>query len=203
MDWVILLQAFLYFCISVLGFFVCIPVAVNRSNLDGVCFLYADVTGGFAVWYVSGSASSTCNFPIYFGVSGMVIVGLLAGLCFGYFAQQSRKDKEIGSRMWTLPFIPLNAVLTVFTLVVACILSVGIKLFCDEFESNGCETLEHNEKTRAFPLLSSLSQAGAWIGFLLYLIQTGISVLRFFLNRRLRQNKSKEKKPAPDDIAFC
>ncbi|XP_045187112.1 transmembrane protein 179B-like [Mercenaria mercenaria] len=199
MNWLILLQALLYFCIFILGFLVCIPVGINRSSFDGECILYADVHHSGKI-YITGSASSNCEFPIYFSVFGMIIVGLLAGLCFGYFALRSRSDEDVGRRMWTLPFIPLNAVLTIIALVTACVLSHGFNIFCESVKDlsdliKSCALLEHqtfNNKTDTggFVGLSSLSQAGAWIGFFIYLIQTGISVLRFFRNRQLKQKST-------------
>lgn len=104
-------------------------------------------------------------------------------------------------RFWTVPFIPLNCILAVFTLVAACILSVGFKIFCDGVKDlsgvkKSCALLENetfngSTNTGSFVELSSLSQAGAWIGFLLYVGQSAVGIAQFLRNRRLAQQKAR------------
>ena len=38
--------------------------------------------------------------------------------------------------MWVMPFLLVNVVLAFITLIVACMLSVGFKDFCDGYEDN-------------------------------------------------------------------
>ncbi|WAR20262.1 hypothetical protein MAR_002100 [Mya arenaria] len=103
-------------------------------------------------------SAMNCNFPIYFSVFGLIFYGLGTGLYNLYAVLRSRKDPEIGSQMWVMPFILVNAVLAVGTLIVACIISkLAIivddslrlsntyhtinedVLFCDEFESKALD----------------------------------------------------------------
>jgi hypothetical protein len=67
-------------------------VVVFQTRFGDMCILYGDAYGNI----ISGSAASNCDFPIYFGIFGMIIFGLLAGVCFGYFTYKSRSDKDVG-----------------------------------------------------------------------------------------------------------
>ena len=40
------------------------------------------------------------------------------------------------TQMWVMPFLLVNVVLAFITLIVACMLSVGFKDFCDGYEDN-------------------------------------------------------------------
>lgn len=180
MDYIILLQAILYHSVFISGFFVCIPVAVNQARFDGICILYVpEKTGQFSI----------CDIPVYFGAIGMVVFGFLAGGWFLFFAMKSRKDKEVGVRMWTLPFFALNSALAFVTMVVACILTTGFKVSRDllvkhdYIHSYWNKLLTDETDKRSYVTLLTLSQAGAWIGFLLFLMQTCLSAFRIYRNR--------------------
>ena len=63
-----------------------------QTRFNGLCILYGDFTSGRTV---IGSSDSNCNYPIYFGIFGMILFALLAGLCFGYFTLKSRSDSDV------------------------------------------------------------------------------------------------------------
>lgn len=187
LDIHILAQACLYFCVFVLGFLVSVPTGLNRSSFDGNCILYAS-------WETSSRYDSSkqmnCDFPIYYGVVGMIIMGLIAGLYYFFGLFKSIRDPSYGSKMILLPLIPLNTVLCLMTLVVACMVTVGFNQFCGSLEdkhSIKCTTLENitvrNISTGPFVSRAKTAQAGAWLGFVAYLAQTGLGVLRFKRNR--------------------
>ncbi|XP_061194586.1 uncharacterized protein LOC133202726 [Saccostrea echinata] len=48
-----------------------------------------------------------------------------------YTIYKSQKDSSIVSKMWVVPFIMLNSLVTVIMLVASCMISVGFKEICD------------------------------------------------------------------------
>ncbi|XP_052768451.1 transmembrane protein 179-like isoform X2 [Mya arenaria] len=189
----ILAQATLYLGALVAGFVIAIPIGVNRSTFQGDCILYASTEWTDKSFTLQPSSAMNCNFPIYFSVFGLIFYGLGTGLYNLYAVLRSRKDPEIGSQMWVMPFILVNAVLAVGTLIVACIISVGFLQFCNGLTKTNqikhCYDKENvsfkYEKTgkmfntgNYFKLLS-VSQTGAWVALLIWMAQIKLCVLKF------------------------
>ena len=83
-----------------------------QNNLyfeDKFCLFYVVNFSQFdPIWMLSRSFPKKCWIPE----------------CNVYFCR---------SEMWVMPFLLLNAVLTLITLVVACIVSVGFAIFCNNY----------------------------------------------------------------------
>ncbi|XP_045188031.2 transmembrane protein 179-like [Mercenaria mercenaria] len=205
MDVHVLAQAILYFCISITGFIVSIPVGVNRWNFRGRCILYADVK-----WkdnyhsQMYSSHSVNCNFPIYYSVFGMIFYGFGLGIFYAFATFKSMRTPEIGYQMWVMPYILLNGVHAFVTLIVSCILSVGFLQFCNrlkekdwvkscgQFANDEWSNPSTGEKFNAGPYttLLAVAQIASWSCLLLFLAQMGLSILRFVRNRRQRSEST-------------
>ncbi|KAH3853745.1 transmembrane protein 179-like [Dreissena polymorpha] len=197
-DFHILAQAILYFFAVIAGFVVAIPIGVNRINFKGNCILYADTKWSNNEFLIPSSNAGNCNFPIYFSVFGLIFYGLGLGLYNMYAVIRSRKDPAFGSQMWVIPFMVLNAVQVTISLVVACMVSVGLLTLCNGLTGEGklknCWDRENSEFKKVdtgdtfnsgnYYKLLTTAQAGAWIAFLIWIIQLVLSVLRFIRNRR-------------------
>lgn len=198
----ILAQAVLYFCTLIAGFAIAIPVGVNRINFGGSCILYADFDWKNSSYFVmKGSSDANCNFPIYFSVFALIFYGLATGLYNTYAVIRSRKDPEIGSQMWVMPFILVNTLLAFSTLIVGCVLSVGFMQFCNglldkKYKGLRC-SVEENSEWRNFQTgklfncgpyfsLMATAQIAAWSCVLVFILQVVLCVLRFVRNRRRR-----------------
>lgn len=201
-DIQVLVQLVVYFCIFLCGFLVSIPVGLNKTNFDGQCMLYAEVK---ALNNIVQSDVKNCDFPVYYGVLGMIIAAVVLGLYYVYGVYKSIRDPDFGPKMFVLPLIPLNAILCVLTLVIASMISVGFRQFCDGIEKQipRCDGVVkyNNSDTGPFVSRYKIAQAGAWLGFLLYLAQTGLCILRFVRNRHHTKKPVAETLPPKEDIS--
>lgn len=120
------------------------------------------------------------------------------GIYYLYALCRSRTDPSIGSQMWVMPFLLVNVVLSFVTLIVACMLSVGFKDFCDGVEENvKCSDGEKKDwinkskddekyKPGPYTAFMSTAMAAAWLCLLVQLMQIALGILRFIRNRRQR-----------------
>lgn len=197
----ILAQAILYFCALIAGFAIAIPVGVNRTNFQGQCILYSDfVWQNETSFTMMASSDTNCNFPIYYSVFALIFYGLGTGLYNVYAVIRSTKDPDIGSQMWVMPFILVNTLLAFGTLIVGCVLSVGFMQFCNgltekhkDFSCSIQQNLQWQNKNTGkyfncgpYYSLMAVAQVAAWGCVLVFLLQVGLCVLRFFRNRRRR-----------------
>ncbi|KAL4238452.1 hypothetical protein ACF0H5_003160 [Mactra antiquata] len=199
----IAVQAFIYFAIMIAGFVTVIPVGINRQNFQGTCILYGNIEWKNATSFVlHGSSSSNCNFPIYFGVFGLIFYGLATGLYNSYAVIKSRRDPDIGSQMWVMPFILVNTLLGFTTLIVGCMISVGFMQFCNgltsKHEGSKCsmqenKTWQNINKGKPFNSGSytkwmAVAQVAVWSCVLAFIVQVAFCILRFYRNRKKRSS---------------
>lgn len=195
MDILILVQGLLYICMCITGLVVSITTGVNRGRFDGICILYASFN---EKKWMEGSAASTCDYPIYVAVVGLVIYGAAMCIYHGYSLIKSRRDPNVGSQMWVLPILLINAILAVFVLVAACIVSVGYAIFCDNYledlpSETKCSIGEKHmwykigtgEKFSPGNYVAFMNSCmiAAWLSFLFVLLQIGLGILRIRRNR--------------------
>lgn len=199
MDFHLLAQSVIYFCIFVAGFIVAVPIGVNRWNFQGDCVLFAHIE-----WVTEhrltmhSSSSVNCNFPLYYSMIGMIVYGLVKGLFYGYATYKSIRNPLTGQQMWVFPYIFLNAIHASVTLIVSCMLSVGFLQFCNGITKKdwvtSCSYFQNEQwldfttgdKFNAGPYTTLLTaaQVASWTCLLLFLLQTALCILRVVRNRR-------------------
>lgn len=200
-DFHILAQSLLYFFTCISGVIVAVTTGVNRNKFDGSCILYATFTKDTSGAVMHSSDVANCEFPVYYGVFGMTFYGLLMGCYYMYAVYKSRRDQTIGSQMWVMPFLLLNVLLTVVTIVVACMVSIGFAVFCDHYldvkpsyskcaDGQNTEWRHVKDDTKFNPgyyvNFMSIAMFGAWAGVLIQLIQVALGILRFRRNKKQR-----------------
>lgn len=203
-DFHIFVQSLLYFFLFFSGLIVSITTGVNRNKFKGDCILFATFTvsstdKNSVVMHSSDVAN--CEFPVYFGVFGMTLYGLGMGIYNMYAVCKSRRDQTIGSQMWVMPFLLLNILLTIVTIIVAFIVSVGYAIFCHNYlekktvfdkcsQGQNRDWISLNNKSTFNPgyyvTFMSIAMFGSWSGVLFQLIQVTLGLLRFRRNRKLR-----------------
>ncbi|XP_071081177.1 transmembrane protein 179B-like [Haliotis cracherodii] len=201
MDVQLLLQTFLYAANVVLGFAVAVPLGITTGDFDGGCILYADMdwTKKPRPLYLL-SHGINCKFGISVSVSFCILYGL--GMLSYHVYVLTRKDPRIGSKMWVILFILLNSVITFVTFIASCMISVGLKMFCDSFlkgrdfgrNINSCADAqkwgwyEHGTDYRIqdnFYTYLTVTQIATWATFLVWVLQVVLGIIRFARNRRL------------------
>ncbi|KAK7504892.1 hypothetical protein BaRGS_00003920 [Batillaria attramentaria] len=185
------------------------PCAREKRRLDGWvnfhgrCLLYTECSWkNSTVFTAKFTSMAPCNFIIY----STVFAGILFAVAMGayYIYALSRKDPNIGSQMWVLPFVLTSSLASVIFFIVACIISVGFKNFCDSFmkgQDKGAhiDSCADGQKTRwtdvkdgssfnggtYFAYLHA-SEGAAWVMFFVWAAQVGLGIVRIIRNRRLR-----------------
>lgn len=196
-DIKLLVQIIIYFCIFVCGFAISIPLGIASMQFDNNCLLYAHFNKDGVLEQLL--SSDHCNFPLYMSVIGCILYGL-ALACYNIYAfVQSRKAQANGTQLIVLPFVVINTVFTLMTLVAACMISVGFNKFCDGLlrnhgynhcaDAEGTTWVNLNTHKHFTPgnyyVMIRVSQIACWIAFVLYVCQLGLGILRFIRNRSL------------------
>ncbi|PVD32303.1 hypothetical protein C0Q70_07736 [Pomacea canaliculata] len=199
-DLHLLVQAVLYFTAVGCGLVISIPTGVTKVNFEKQCLLYTECQWQNSTFFSAkfGDAGS-CNFIIY----ASVFVGIFYPLGMGvyYVYALTRKDPNIGSQMWVFPFILANCVVALMFFIVACIISVGLKSFCDSYLKRPVpysESCADAEKARWYNTDGSLvtrgsfygylhaAEGASWVNFFVWAVQVGLGVFRLYRNRRQR-----------------
>ncbi|XP_071080113.1 transmembrane protein 179B-like [Haliotis cracherodii] len=211
LDVQLIVQGFLYLTTFVLGFVVSIPLGVTTINFGGQCILYGDIKWQNATFFkYTPTDMHNCNFSIYLNVFGCIFYSLGMVIYHGYALR--RKDPNIGSQMWVMPFILVNALLTVVIFISSCMISVGFKEFCDGLlrgKDKGASVYScadgqrwnwnkfgTNYTTDTYFTYLTVTQTATWISFLVWAAQVILGIFRFVRNRRLR-SKDQFQDPAP------
>ncbi|XP_046545106.1 transmembrane protein 179B-like [Haliotis rubra] len=211
LDIQLVVQGILYLASFVIGFAVSIPLGVTTINFGGQCILYGDVKWQNETFFrYTPTDMHNCNFAIYLNVFGCIFYSLGMVIYHGY--AMTRKDPNIGSQMWVMPFILVNALMTVIIFISSCMISVGFKVFCDGL-------LSGNEKgarvkscadgqqwdwnrygtdytTDTYYTYLAVTQTATWTSFLVWSVQVILGIFRFIRNRPLR-SKDQFHDPAP------
>ena len=171
-----------------------------QGRFDGLCILYASFSeyNDVIKKLLHPSSASTCDYPIFVSVVGLVVYGLVMGVIYTYYFKLSIKEPNRGSAMWVLPQLLLNALLCVFMMVAACIVSVGYAVFCKNYlegfpEGSKC-SIGENRDWHHIPTGEPFNPGNyisfmytcmifAWIGVLFVIIQLGLGALRVYRNR--------------------
>ena len=61
-----------------------------------MCTLYSDVDWSNSYFKITESSAGNCDYPMYFGILGMILYGFLSILYNGYAVFRSFKDKDVG-----------------------------------------------------------------------------------------------------------
>lgn len=202
MDILILTQGILYFCMLIAGLAVSITTGVNRSRFNGQCILY----GTFTEYRVlRSSAASTCDYPIYLSVVGLVLYGFAMGIYHMYCFRKSRQDPNMGFQMFVMPVILVDGILFVFLLVAACIVSVGYSVFCSNFLEGlpadvKCSVGENRQwhmvgtgesfNPGNYVTFMNSCMIFAWLGMLFLLLQIALGIFRLHRNRHQGRRRS-------------
>lgn len=201
-DIQVLVQSLVYLTIFVTGFVICVPLSVTVSRFDNRCILYTDFAWKNAS-YMSAAMSSSglCLFPIVFALFTCIFYGLGMGLYNGYAALKT-KDPTIGYQMWIMPFLLVNSLILIVSLVAACIVSVGIKSTCDSFlegrklgsKLSACADADQinwhskskNMDQKNFYAYVKVAESCSWVVLLFWIVQVCLYIVRFLRNRRYR-----------------
>ncbi|ESO94235.1 hypothetical protein LOTGIDRAFT_232478 [Lottia gigantea] len=194
-DIQLFVQALLYLTIFFLGFTVSVPLGLFQMDFNGKCMLYAEIDWKNATFFVITEGESiNCHFTIYFNVFACILFALGMFAYYGYAVL--RRDPDIGSQMWVMPFVLISAVMCVVEFIAACIISVGYKQLCSGLADNSkklsCSKVaeltkfqnDYNGK-HIIPYLTAAQTAG-WICFLCWAVQWVLGIIRFVRNRRSR-----------------
>ncbi|XP_050407456.1 transmembrane protein 179 [Patella vulgata] len=198
-DVQLFIQALLYLTIVFTGFTTAISVGLTTMNFDGNCILYSDVNWKNATFSTFDfSDKVNCNFPVYFNVFACIFFSLGMFCYFTYAICQ--KDPNIGSQMWVMPFVLISAAMAIVSFIVSCIISVGFKTLCDGITSSPGRLTSCSQGQRMnwnaqrntdyngshYYAYFTVAQTASWIGFLAWVIQCALGIVRFVRNRRLR-----------------
>ncbi|XP_060079540.1 transmembrane protein 179B-like [Ylistrum balloti] len=204
-DLHLLAQTVVYCCTLICGFFVSIPVGLTNKNFDGMCMLYGDFSlKSNHELMMKSSDHLNCNFSIYLNVLGSIFYSLFLLAYNAYALHKSRSNGNVGFEMWVLPFILLNAVMTIMILVSSCIVTVGLNEFCSGITQSifysSCIDAQNKEWINVntgemfnvgnFYELLTVAKLASWVSFMLWIGQVALGILRFFRNRAYRTRSS-------------
>ncbi|XP_076463432.1 transmembrane protein 179B-like [Babylonia areolata] len=195
-DFHVLAQAVVYFISVACGLVISIPLGVTTVKFHGNCLLYTEITWTNATFFTAAySSGPACYFPVYLSV----FIGILfaSGMGVYYVYAVTRKDPNIGSQMWVLPFTLINSVSAVTFFIAACMISVGMKVMCDGYTEGkfvtSCAEADKARWNPSDPYDSSTlyeyikaSEGAAWVMVLVWVVQMALGILRIVRNRRLR-----------------
>ncbi|XP_025091065.1 transmembrane protein 179B-like [Pomacea canaliculata] len=198
LDFHLLAQTVVYFTSIVCGLAISIPIGVTKTSFDKQCLLYTEFQWKNSTFFLAkfGDAGS-CNFIIF----ASVFVGIFypLGLGIQYVYALTRKNPNIGSQMWVLPFILSNCVAAVLFFIGACIISVGLKSLCDSYLKRPepyFESCADADKSRwynndgllvtrgSFYSYLHAAEVASWVMVFVWAIQVGLGVFRLYKNRR-------------------
>ncbi|KAL8622940.1 hypothetical protein ACOMHN_027061 [Nucella lapillus] len=203
-DFHVLAQAILYFMSVACGLVISIPLGVTTVNFHGRCLLYTECTWLNKTYMTASfTAGTPCSFPVYLSVFGGILFAVGMGAYYIYAV--SRKDPNIGSQMWVLPFTLISSAFTVAFFIAACIISVGFKSFCDSLmkgksqfsialkscaDGQKSHWFDSNDRSVIFDGSTyynylHASQGASWVMVLVWVVQVALGILRIIRNQRL------------------
>ncbi|XP_074654831.1 transmembrane protein 179-like [Tubulanus polymorphus] len=202
LDFPLLLQTALYYFAAFLGLIVSISTGVTMVHLNGGCVLYNGLKWINRTSFEVDSKINTddqCHFVIYFNVFACIIYGL--GMAFYHTVAMCKRDKDIGTQMWVMPFLLLNSLVAVIQFIASCIMSVGFRQWCANIldgkkigapidQCRDFQKLEHPPKgmyvKRAYDNTVAATTC-SWIVCIVWLMLAVLSILRYLKNRRIRE----------------
>lgn len=200
MDLKLLIQTTIYCFIVILGFLIAIPVAITTSNFSGLCLMYAtlrdDSTSSNRREIVPGPLSN-CHYVTYLHVVTSVLYPFLMALLHIVTIMKQARGGNFGllqAYYGNLTIFVVNTVVTVLSLIAACIISVGFSCWCgyliDHFKIPTCADGQDDRwinwqgvNGSSFHTCYSLAMTACWLVFLCWLVQTGLNVLTYLRPR--------------------
>ncbi|XP_064603593.1 transmembrane protein 179-like [Liolophura sinensis] len=216
-DVYLLAQTVLYIVGSLAGMAAIIPLALAYSELGGRCLLNAEVDWKSSTRTLTYGESSMCTFPMWLFVFGTFVYGAVLAVSHARTLWKIRQNPAIRSEVWVVPFLMINGVVTVLLFIASCIISVGFQKFCSsvvdgakdagyEYLVKRCVDFEKLTWTQEGTgwvhdggksiVYLTFAQILSWACFLVWLIQTMLSVVR--LCRNIKEGTTGNTRTAAD-----
>ncbi|ESO86159.1 hypothetical protein LOTGIDRAFT_235530 [Lottia gigantea] len=189
-DVILLVRTVLYGAIFILSMFIFAPMANQMNTHDGLCVLYGDAEA------VEGySEKTTCNYTIAIGVLfGFIYGGIMTVVGVLSLLGKLKKPENFSGVLFLINVI-LDLISFILVLITACMISVGFQALCNslisilQIKSDSCQQVylkipSTGERDEFYTPLA-VAEAGAWISFVIWMLQVVIGVFLLWRNNMI------------------